>query len=263
MKLKREKTAEQILKAQEKQAQKALEKQIKKNVNKALSKHKRHKTASRYTITFLLALVVVLSCVLYFSASQNETHTSTYGKQPLLGNHSAEIIDLVVSETRKENKLIVQETDLVCKDKIDDALFDIDLFKKSQEITFYGTADYTVDLSQLTTSSIQIDDSNNTITINVPHASLNNVTVDFEKTEFSEIERGFLGWGSIKLKPEEQNALEQTMHKTMIKEASKKEHLQQADTFANEALTSLITKILTPYQDYNPTIVIQFKEYES
>ena len=262
MKLLREKTEEEILEEQtkeaEKKAQKELEKEIDRKVNKALKKQQRKRSGNHYVITFAIALVIVLGVFLFMNGSKEPPHKSIYGKQPLLGQHSAEITELIVTETRKENKLIVLEKDMACKDHVDDALWDLDLFKKTQEITFYGTADYTVDLSSITTDSITVNPEENTITVKIPHSDLNKVTVDFEKTEFSEIERGLLGWGSIKLKPEEQNALEQTMVKTMEKEANHKEYLDEADKQAQKVLSSMLASTIYQLDDIDAKVQIEF-----
>ena len=195
---------------------------------------------------FKLLVIAVVAYGIYDNYFKQEpVHTvSLDNSETILQNTRAEISEAVLGESRKTRELIVYEQDLSAKETISSAVLDFDVFRKSMEVTSYGTAVYTVDLSALSEADIRYDEEAALVTVTVPHAGLKSVTVDAEKTEFSDVEHGLLTWGAIKLTPEQQNLIEQELQKELTAAAEDQAILTRADLAAEEALRQLYGSVL-------------------
>ena len=195
---------------------------------------------------FKIAVILMIGYGIYDNYFRQEpVHTvSLDEKETVLHHTQADISEIVLGESRKKQELIVYEQDLSATETVTTALLDLDVFRKSMEMTSYGTAVYTVDLSALTAEDITYDEPSALVTITVPHAKLKSVTVDASKTEFSDVEHGLLTWGDIKLTPEQQNVLTQELQSELESAASDAALLTKADLSAEEALKELYGKAL-------------------
>lgn len=197
-----------------------------------------------------LVILIALGCAVYFWASAKlnamfswSLPTVTLG-DPVMGYTTVEIQDTIAGQSREKSELIVFEQDVQVDSTVDNTFLNLDWFRKSQTMHSYGTAEYTVDLSEVTSDSIQVDESNKIITVSVPHAKLKQVTVDYSKTTFDDVERGVFGWGDIKLTAEQQSVLEQDIQDAMNTECEKESYLKQADDSAETRLVSLFKGFL-------------------
>ena len=111
---------------------------------------------------------------------------------------------------------------------------------------------YTVDLSGMKADSVLVDENQNTVLILIPHAKLQYVNADLNKTEFEDTEHGILAFGDIKLTPEETSLLENTVYTSMEERLSEQELLDEADRFAKlktwEMFQPLVTAISPAYK---------------
>ena len=83
-------------------------------------------------------------------------------------------------------------------------MFDWGVFNKEQALTIHGMGQYTIDLTQITSKDIQLNEKTYELTIQIPHAVLHNTNFDPEKTEISDTKKGWLAFGDIKLNQEQQ-----------------------------------------------------------
>ncbi|MBQ8069026.1 MAG: DUF4230 domain-containing protein [Solobacterium sp.] len=188
---------------------------------------------------FKIAVIVVIAFGIYDNYFRTEpTHTiSVEDHGSILPHTEAEISDVVLGESRKKQELVVYEQDLSASQTITTGILDLDIFRKTKEIKSYGTAIYVVDLSSLNEDDISYDASASLVTVHVPHAALKTVTLNAEKTEFSDVEHGLLTWGDIKLTPEQQNLLTQELQ-------ADSSILTKADLSAEESLKELYSTVL-------------------
>ncbi len=162
----------------------------------------------------------------------------------ILGYKSAEIREIIAGENREKQELIVYEQDFSSSMDITDMFLNIPWFRKTQTVHMYGTASYSVDLSRVTKDMIAVSQQERKITVTIPHAVLRDVTVDYAKTTFDEIDRGIFGWGDIKLTPEQQNEVEKKLHDALFNEASGKYYMTAADESALRQIEALYRGIL-------------------
>ena len=78
------------------------------------------------------------------------------GGDEVMGYKDAEITDMIATESRQVQELIVYEQDLEASMDITDMFLDIDWFKKTQTVHMKATAEYTVDLTKITDEDIVI-----------------------------------------------------------------------------------------------------------
>ena len=124
-------------------------------------------------------------------------------------------------------------------------LANLTVFSKIQYLTFHGTAIYTVDLRQLNEYCFVVDNDAHTVTIYIPHASLTTLTIPASEIEFSDIERGWLAFGDIKVTPEQQAAIEAEAQRKMEQKLLEDRVSQDADRFAKLAVWELYQPIIT------------------
>lgn len=100
-------------------------------------------------IIFVLFTIFAFTSVYHFSQKQRPHVSMPIEQYPLLGSKHAEICDAILGENRNKQELIVMEQDLNVTSKIDDTFLGWGVFKKAQDITMYGSAVYTTDLSKM------------------------------------------------------------------------------------------------------------------
>ena len=167
----------------------------------------------------------------------------------IMGYKDAEITDMIATESRQVQELIVYEQDLEAAMDITDMFLDIEWFKKTQTVHMKATAEYTVDLTKIKDEDIVINRNEKTITVTIPRAKLKSVSIDFKKTTFDDVERNIFGWGDIKLTPVQQNEVETRLQDALFAEASETPYLASADMSAMRQLQSIYKKALTKLKD--------------
>ena len=180
------------------------------------------------------------------------------GKDITLDNHgflgytAADFADVILGDTTHPKRLViytVKISDVATVTEV--GLAKLTIFSKVQYITFHGTASYTVDLGQVNEYCITVDNGKRTVEILIPHASLESINIPAEEIEFSDIERGLLAFGQLKITPEDQAALEAAVKTKMEQKLlDDKVHLD-ADRFARlgvwEIYQPLIEKVAPGY----------------
>ncbi|MEG0769468.1 MAG: DUF4230 domain-containing protein [Ruthenibacterium sp.] len=163
----------------------------------------------------------------------------------IMGFSSVAVTDAVIGESRQKHMFVVLEQDVQADSEISSALANLELFRKTKRMHFYGVGVYTVDLSQLTQDSIRVDGRTKTVTVTIPHAMLNYITVDDSKTQFEDTEHALFGFGEVKLTQEQQNELDLSIEKTMREILDTDAMHTKADKAAQDGIKSLFTPLVT------------------
>ena len=213
-------------------------------------------------LKWCLTITILFLAYTWFAEKTASTfhlpHITIGNPDPILGYTDVEIQETIMGESRKVKELIVFEQDLETETDLSNTFLDIEWFRKSQTMHSYGTAQYVVDLSKINANSIEIDPVNLTIKVHVPHATLKDVIIDYDKTTFDDIEREIFGWGEIKLTPEQQNEVEKVVYAEMLEKANTEELLKKADDSAYQQIYSLCKTLLT---NLNPDTTIDIIFY--
>ena len=72
-----------------------------------------------------------------------------------------------------------------------------------KEAKYYGLAEYTVDLSQLSEDDFIVNNELKILTVRIPYAMLSPINILDDKTQFYDTQKGWLGPKDVELTPEE------------------------------------------------------------
>lgn len=201
---------------------------------------------SRFTPVLITILAIVASCVVFVTATgiacgsffagiYYQKHRPVAEKLFLDENkHTVtDFSEVVVEAAKQQALLVVDEQEMSVTSTItQEGFFEWELMKKTQMVTYYGTAQYTVDLSQLSSENIVYDEAKNVLVIYVPKTQMHAVVFDPGKTVVGDVEKGILAFGDIKLSQEQTQAVEEEAM-TMLTEAAKEsECMDKADKYA-------------------------------
>lgn len=154
--------------------------------------------------------------------------------------------EAILGEASNHRELIVMEQPLELSTTITKAgLANLEIFSKTKNINYYGKGIYTIDLNKFSNKDISVDNENNKVIISIPHAVLQYVNIDLEKTEFEDTEKGFLAFGDIALTMEQQNQITKNIEAEMRKKLDDEELYKQADELANYEVWKLFQPIVT------------------
>ncbi|MBR3349194.1 MAG: DUF4230 domain-containing protein [Solobacterium sp.] len=164
----------------------------------------------------------------------------------------ADFEQAVLGAASEHSELIVMEQPLSINTTITKSgLGNLSIFSKMKDVTYYGTGVYTVDLSRIDTKHIFLDTFNKRVNILIPHAALQYVNPDLDRTEFQDTEKGWLAFGDIRLTAEESNELEKSVRSAMEERLNEDDLLIQADEFA----------VLKTWEIFQPLISAVSPEY--
>lgn len=126
-----------------------------------------------------------------------------------------------------------------------------------KEAVYHGTAEYTVDLSQLSGDDFIVNNEQKILTVRIPYAVLSPINILDDKTQFKDAEKGWLGPKDVEMTPED--------HSKLMVEVKEKMKAQLIDenimTKANEEAKTVVSELLTAtIQSVDPefTVVIVF-----
>lgn len=126
-----------------------------------------------------------------------------------------------------------------------------------QEAKYFGQAEYTVDLSQLSEKDFIVNNEQKILTVRIPYAVLSPINILNDKTQFKDTEKGWLGPKEVKMTSEELNKImleiEEKMKAQLIDENIMAKANEEAKVVAAELLTATIQAV-----DPEFTVVIVF-----
>ena len=126
-----------------------------------------------------------------------------------------------------------------------------------QEAKYFGQAEYTVDLSQLSEEDFIVNNEQKLLTVQIPYAALSPINILDDRTQFKDPEKGWLGPKDVSLTPEQ--------HTKIMIEIKEKMKAQLIDgnimAKANEEAKTVVAELLTAtIQAVDPdfTVVVVF-----
>ena len=162
--------------------------------------------------------------------------------------------ETLVSDIKQKQKLITTEVELKETITVDNSWGDWTIFKKIQNINFVGTGIYSVDLSNLSSKSLDI--KNNIITVTLPYPAVEMINTDPDKTSYEKTDNGILRFGEIKLSTEDQQLLQKTVESKM---KDKMLETQYYDTAISNSEKSMVNLIKSIVNSTNPSYTIKIK----
>ncbi|MBQ6655406.1 MAG: DUF4230 domain-containing protein [Erysipelotrichaceae bacterium] len=225
----------------------AVSDQVVEQIRKELPKH----TFSRKYNIFkdFVSLVLIAALVLggYNWYRQYKRDTSilksvegydlTLDNNGILGYTAVDFADVIVGSSTRQSLLIVDEQELSAPTVVTQAgLFKLGIFSKNQSVVYNGTAQYTVDISKITSDKIEVDAANHTITITVPYPELHDVIFNPENTVFGDTEKGLLAFFDIKMSLEDSNTIAAEAVKKLREKALDEKCLDKAVDYGRYVL---------------------------
>ena len=162
-----------------------------------------------------------------------ENHDLTIENYGFFGYTAADFAEALLGDGSQLKKLEVLSYKVSDVATITAAgLGDLSIFSKTKNVTYNGTAVYTVDLSRLNVSSFDVDLENRRLTMKIPHAQLEPVNIQSKDIEFGETENGLLSFGELKLTPEQMADIQTAAQEKMVGKLVRENIAAQADRFA-------------------------------
>lgn len=206
-------------------------------------------------LVILTVVVVAVVCVKnpeiahhisdIFSSSKSTTVTEL---------DNSEIKEAILGCCSQEKQLVVYTREIY--DTIllkESGLFDLDIFSKTKDIVFKGTAAYTVDLSEIDENDIVIDEDG-TVTLYIPHAQLlnDNIIINSNDIIFEDTEKGALVFDDIDITPEQNAQLESSARQAMKNKLLEENDSDNADGFAKLSVLEIAEPLVSAIsKDYN------------
>ena len=126
-----------------------------------------------------------------------------------------------------------------------------------QEAKYFGQAEYTVDLSQLSEEDFIVNNEQKILTVRIPYAILSPINILNDKTQFKDTEKGWLGPKEVKMTSEELNKImleiEEKMKAQLIDENIMAKANEEAKIVVAELLAATIHAV-----DPEFTVVVVF-----
>ena len=157
-----------------------------------------------------------------------------------------DIKNAILGAARDNSALVVHEQDVKQEYTITKSFLNWDVFTKTKTVRMFGTGYYAVDLSGITAERVNVNMAGSVVEIVIPNSFLLTVSPDYSKTEFEDMDRGWLAFGDIKLNSEQQNEIYKDVYAHMEEELKSDVFMRRADTAALTKCKELFQKVLEP-----------------
>ncbi len=189
-----------------------------------------------------------------------EAYDTTLANHGIFGFKAVDFEEAILGYSSREKLLIVEEQEASVNATIANAGFmNLSVFNKQQILTIHGMGQYTVDLSDLTSEDVTLNEDTFEVTIRIPHTELHQVSFDPEKTEVGDTSKGWFAFGDIALTAEENKKFETEAVSKLEEKLSEDACFEEADRFAKvsvyETYQPIISKVSPAYK-----LVVEFKE---
>lgn len=170
----------------------------------------------------------------------------------------ADFKDPIIIAHGKDARLIVYTAELSeVVSMADEGLGGFKWNSTYQEAKYFGLAEYTVDLSQLSEKDFIVNNEQKILTVRIPYAVLSPINILNDKTQFKDTEKGWLGPKEVKMTSEELNKImlevEEKMKAQLIDENIMAKANEEAKIVVAELLTATIQTV-----DPEFTVIVVF-----
>ena len=164
----------------------------------------------------------------------------------ILGYTAADFSEPILSDQSKLKKIEVLSYQVSDAMTITNAgLFKLEVFSKTQLITYHGTAVYTVDMSGFNRNNLLVDNNNKKVVMIVPHAKLEPINISSEDMEVGDVEKGVLAFGDLKLTVEQQRQLQNEVTQKMKRKLIDDNIQEEANKFARQVIWEMYQPLIT------------------
>ena len=211
------------------------------------------------------ALLVGILCVGFKDALFGKVETTKETADEVLdetftGYTAVDFQDAILGEAEQHQEVIVMEQPLEITTTITKAgLGGLKIFSKVKTINYAGTGVYTVNMKGFTKDNVTVDEDSKTVTVKIPHSTLQYTNIDYDKVEFDDTEKGLLAFGDLSLTTEQQNTLEKSIQDAMKEKLETDELFSKADEFAQMSVWNMFQPLVTAI---SPEYVLEV-EFES
>lgn len=122
-----------------------------------------------------------------------------------------------------------------------------------QEANYFGLAEYTVDLSQLSEEDFIVNNEQKILTVQIPYAVLSPINILNDKTQFKDTEKGWLGPKDVTLTPEQSNQIMIEVKEKMKAQLIDKDIIAKAN---EEAKTTVAELLSATVQSVDPEFTV-------
>jgi hypothetical protein len=176
------------------------------------------------------------------------------------GNYTADnhiTAETIIKGVAAENKIISTSVNLSCEIKIEEAYFDLNIFRKSQVLWFHGTALYTISLENLSEQDIYIGES--FIKVYIEKPELYALNLNAEKTIAERVQRGILRFGNIEITPEDYKTMQVLAISQMNEQLGGEDIKLITRENAKKAADDFFQSVLSLLTEEDMTVEINFK----
>lgn len=175
-----------------------------------------------------------------------DSHDRVIDDDGIFGYTAADFAEAMLGDSAQLKKLEVYQTEVSDAVTITDAgLAKLKMFSKNQVVTYNGYATYTVDLSALKESDIQLDKKKKVITLYIPHAQREEINIPSDQMEFSDTTKGWLAFGDIEMTMEAQSQLQTEATERMEQKLADTKTGEAADRFAKMSVWEIYQPIVS------------------
>lgn len=220
----------------------------------------------KYSIIFSVILILVGMFLAFNIINKKEERRQISLGGPVAGSQITDFRETVeklkleeatVQKFKQSQELIVMETELTQSITWDESWGTLGIFKKIQEVNFYGNGIYTTDLNQLETEDIDFDYTQKKIYVKALKPQVKSIELDESKTTYSITETGLFRFGDIKITPAQNQMITQEVKNQMREKMNATETYNRALTSAEVSIKDLLKKITagTDLKDYEITVI--------
>lgn len=170
--------------------------------------------------------------------------------------------EVLLSPQKETRKLVVSEQEgkvafKLSNNWLDFDIADLDLFKKTQNVSYTGNGAFVVDLDNMKKENIIDNPDKKILTIKIGHAHLDTIEIDPNNIILGDVKQGLLTRGDIKMSVQNYNNLEKEIRNKLSDKFNTASNGQEADAIALQMVKEIyepIVKAIDPeYQ-----IVVEF-----
>lgn len=214
-------------------------------------KRRKNNNIKKYFKFFLILTLTLLICklLLGYKSHSNDLKHSSIDNIKIISEES------LVKEIKSVNKIIPLELELSKIITIDKSWGEFDIFEKYKRIKFFANCSYSIDLSQITTNDIHIDNGNKALNITLSNPEIFSININREKTIYEDSSNGLFRFGEIKLTSEEFDSIQEEVYKSF-------EETMKNDEIYNKVISNTkisLEKLIDQITEEKMNITVSFK----